>query len=77
RMAHALMEQKAHARAERIAEGNKRKWESSQGGNNSNNRNNNRDNTRHNQQNNQRQGNTRAMTTAPAKQGEEGRVIAR
>ncbi|GJW27268.1 putative reverse transcriptase domain-containing protein [Tanacetum coccineum] len=47
---------------ERIAEGNKRKWESSQGGNN---RNNNRDNTRHNQQNNQRQGNARAMTTAP------------
>ncbi|GJY58986.1 putative reverse transcriptase domain-containing protein [Tanacetum coccineum] len=69
RMAHALMEQKAQARIERIAEGNKRKWESSQGGNNGNNRNNNRDNTRHNQQNNQRQGNTRAMTTAPAEQG--------
>ncbi|GJS49450.1 putative reverse transcriptase domain-containing protein [Tanacetum coccineum] len=34
RMAHALMEQKAQARTERIAEGNKRKWESSQGGNN-------------------------------------------
>ncbi|GJT19845.1 putative reverse transcriptase domain-containing protein [Tanacetum coccineum] len=69
RMAHALMEQKAQARTERIAEGNKRKWESSQGGNNGNNRNNNRDNTRHNQQNNQRQGNARAMTTAPAEQG--------
>ncbi|GJR66685.1 putative reverse transcriptase domain-containing protein [Tanacetum coccineum] len=69
RMAHALMEQKAQARIERIAEGNKRKWESSQGGNNGNNRNNNRDNTRHNQQNNQRQGNARAMTTAPAEQG--------
>ncbi|GKA30797.1 putative reverse transcriptase domain-containing protein [Tanacetum coccineum] len=68
-MAHALMEQKAQARIERIAEGNKRKWESSQGGNNGNNRNNNRDNTRHNQQNNQRQGNARAMTTAPAEQG--------
>ncbi|GJT73715.1 putative reverse transcriptase domain-containing protein [Tanacetum coccineum] len=68
-MAHALMEQKAQARTERIAEGNKRKWESSQGGNNGNNRNNNRDNTRHNQQNNQRQGNARAMTTAPAEQG--------
>ncbi|GKA30223.1 putative reverse transcriptase domain-containing protein [Tanacetum coccineum] len=54
RMAHALMEQKAQARIERIVEGNKRKWESSQGGNNGNNRNNNRDNTRHNQQNNQR-----------------------
>ncbi|GJX06853.1 putative reverse transcriptase domain-containing protein [Tanacetum coccineum] len=34
RMAHALMEQKAQARTERIAEGNKRKWEISQGGNN-------------------------------------------
>ncbi|GJT98649.1 putative reverse transcriptase domain-containing protein [Tanacetum coccineum] len=34
RMAHALMEQKAQARTERIAEGNKRKWESLQGGNN-------------------------------------------
>ncbi|GJQ98076.1 putative reverse transcriptase domain-containing protein [Tanacetum coccineum] len=45
RMAHALMEQKAQARTERIAEGNKRKWESSQGGNNGNNRTNNRDNT--------------------------------
>ncbi|GJU68519.1 putative reverse transcriptase domain-containing protein [Tanacetum coccineum] len=66
RMAHALMEQKSQARIERIAEGNKRKWESSQGGNN---RNNNRDNTRHNQLNNQRQGNARAMTTAPAEQG--------
>ncbi|GJR28054.1 putative reverse transcriptase domain-containing protein [Tanacetum coccineum] len=63
RMAHALMEQKEQARAERIAEGNKRKWEGSHGGNNSNNRNNDRDNTRHNQQNNQRQGNARAMTT--------------
>ncbi|GKA68478.1 putative reverse transcriptase domain-containing protein [Tanacetum coccineum] len=69
RMAHTLMEQKAQAQTERIAEGNKRKWESSQGGNNGNNRNNNRDNTRHNQQNNQRQGNARAMTTAPAEQG--------
>ncbi|GJU20135.1 putative reverse transcriptase domain-containing protein [Tanacetum coccineum] len=69
RMAHALMEQKSQARIERIAEGNKRKWESTQGGNNGNNRNNNRDNTRHNQLNNQRQGNARAMTTAPAEQG--------
>ncbi|GJY71360.1 putative reverse transcriptase domain-containing protein [Tanacetum coccineum] len=33
-MAHALMEQKAQARIKRIAEGNKRKWESSQGGTN-------------------------------------------
>ncbi|GJW50976.1 putative reverse transcriptase domain-containing protein [Tanacetum coccineum] len=69
RMAHTLMKQKAQARTERIAEGNKIKWESSQGGNNVNNRNNNRDNTHHNQQNNQRQGNARAMTTAPAEQG--------
>ncbi|GKA61674.1 putative reverse transcriptase domain-containing protein [Tanacetum coccineum] len=69
RMAHALIEQKAQARIERIAEGNKRKWESLQGGNNGNNRNNNRDNTRHNQQNNQKQGNARAMTTAPVEQG--------
>nr|GEW39659.1 putative reverse transcriptase domain-containing protein [Tanacetum cinerariifolium] len=38
RMSYALMEQKAQARTERIAEGNKRKQESSQGGNNSNNR---------------------------------------
>ncbi|GJU91444.1 putative reverse transcriptase domain-containing protein [Tanacetum coccineum] len=69
RMAHALMEQKAQARIERIAEGNKRKWESSQDGNNGNNRNNNKDNTRHNKQNNQRQGNAQAMTIAPAEQG--------
>ncbi|GJY63382.1 putative reverse transcriptase domain-containing protein [Tanacetum coccineum] len=69
RMAHALMEQKAQARIERIAEGNKKKWKSSQGGNNGNNKNNNRDNTHHNQLNNQRQGNARAMTTAPAEQG--------
>ncbi|GJW92471.1 putative reverse transcriptase domain-containing protein [Tanacetum coccineum] len=68
RMAHALMEQKAQARIERIAEGNKRKWENSQGGNNGNNRNNNRDNTCHNQLTNQRQGNARAMTTAPSEQ---------
>nr|GEX14794.1 hypothetical protein [Tanacetum cinerariifolium] len=64
RMTYTLMEQKAQAQAERIAEGNKRRWESSQGGNNSNNRNNYKDNTRHLQQNNQRQGNMQAMTTA-------------
>ncbi|GKA97722.1 putative reverse transcriptase domain-containing protein, partial [Tanacetum coccineum] len=34
RMAHALMEQKIQAKAERVSESNKRKWESSQGGNN-------------------------------------------
>nr|GEX55909.1 hypothetical protein [Tanacetum cinerariifolium] len=64
RMAHVLMEQKAQARAERIAEGNKRRWESSQGSNNSNNINNYKDNTHHHKQNNQRQGNVWAMTTA-------------
>nr|GFA45229.1 putative reverse transcriptase domain-containing protein [Tanacetum cinerariifolium] len=58
---------------ERIAEGNKRKWENSQSGNRNNNNNNNRgnykDNTRHHQYNNQRQGNARAMTTALTEQG--------
>nr|GFA33316.1 hypothetical protein [Tanacetum cinerariifolium] len=69
RMSYALMEQKAQARTERITEGNKRKWESSQGGNNSNNRGNNWDNTRRHQQNHQRQRNVQEMTTAPAEQG--------
>ncbi|GJT65031.1 putative reverse transcriptase domain-containing protein [Tanacetum coccineum] len=70
RMAHTLMEQKIQDKAERVAENNKRKWESNnnQSGNN-NNRNNYRDNTRHHQHNNRRQGNARAMTTAPAEQG--------
>ncbi|GKC83100.1 putative reverse transcriptase domain-containing protein [Tanacetum coccineum] len=72
RMTHTLMEQKVHARTERIAEGNKRRWECFHGGNNSNNRNNYRDNTRHHQRNNQRQGNEQAMTTAQNK-GEEAR----
>ncbi|GKG19975.1 hypothetical protein Tco_0379776 [Tanacetum coccineum] len=63
RMAHTLMEQKVQARAERIAEGNKRKWEDTKGGNR-NNMNNYRDNNLYHQQNNQRQGNERAMTTA-------------
>nr|GEV68384.1 putative reverse transcriptase domain, ribonuclease H-like domain, aspartic peptidase domain protein [Tanacetum cinerariifolium] len=59
RMAHTLMEQNIQAKAERIAEGNKRKWENSQGGNRSNNnRGNYQDNTRHHQYNNQRHGNT-------------------
>ncbi|GJR66378.1 retrovirus-related pol polyprotein from transposon TNT 1-94, partial [Tanacetum coccineum] len=69
RMAHALMEQKIQAKAERVAESNKRKWESSQSGNNGNNMNNNKDNTRQDQQNHQRQGNARAMTTAPTELG--------
>ncbi|GJY99293.1 hypothetical protein Tco_0516723 [Tanacetum coccineum] len=72
RMAHTLMEQKAHARTERIAEGNKRRWESFQGVNNSNNRNNYRDNTRHHQRNNQRKGNVRAMTTTQNEGAEHG-----
>nr|GEX73856.1 hypothetical protein [Tanacetum cinerariifolium] len=37
RMAHTLMEQKIQAKAERVSEGNKRKWENSQGGNRNNN----------------------------------------
>nr|GEY75913.1 hypothetical protein [Tanacetum cinerariifolium] len=69
RMAHTLMEQKIQAKAERIAEGNKRKWKNSQSGNRNNNRGNYQDNTRHHQYNNQRQGNTRAMTNAPVEQG--------
>ncbi|GJT20466.1 putative reverse transcriptase domain-containing protein [Tanacetum coccineum] len=64
RMAHTLMEQKIQDKAERIAESNKRKWES----NNNNYRNNNRgnycDNDCHNQYNDRRQGGSRAMTTA-------------
>ncbi|GKC44016.1 putative reverse transcriptase domain-containing protein, partial [Tanacetum coccineum] len=71
RMAHTLMEQKLQAKAERIAESNKRRWESNnnQGGNNNNqggnnnNRRNYRNNNRHNQNNNQRHGNARALTT--------------
>nr|GEV30326.1 putative reverse transcriptase domain-containing protein [Tanacetum cinerariifolium] len=68
RMAHILMEQKIQAKAERIAKGNKRKWENSQGGNrsNNNNRGNYQDNTHHHQYNNQRQGNAQALTNAPA-----------
>ncbi|GJX72605.1 putative reverse transcriptase domain-containing protein [Tanacetum coccineum] len=60
-MAHKLMEQKLQARKEKEIEGNKRKWENFQSGNNS--RGNYKDNSRH-QQNNQKQGNARAMTTA-------------
>nr|GEX26546.1 reverse transcriptase domain-containing protein [Tanacetum cinerariifolium] len=55
RMAHTLMEQKIQAKAERISEGNKRKWENLQGGNRNNNpRGNYQGNTRHQQYNNQR-----------------------
>ncbi|GJZ13780.1 putative reverse transcriptase domain-containing protein [Tanacetum coccineum] len=56
---------KLQAKAERIAECNKRKWESNnnQGGNNNNNRRNYQNNNRHNQNNNQRHRNARALTT--------------
>ncbi|GJV86096.1 putative reverse transcriptase domain-containing protein [Tanacetum coccineum] len=54
------MEQKLQAKAERIAESNKRKWENN---NNNNNQRNYRNNNRHNQNNNQRHGNARALTT--------------
>ncbi|GKF69653.1 putative reverse transcriptase domain-containing protein, partial [Tanacetum coccineum] len=70
RMAHTLMEQKLQSKAERVAEGNKRRWENNQSGNNNNwnnnnnNRGNYRDNTRHHQYDNRRQGNARAMTKA-------------
>nr|GEV54061.1 putative reverse transcriptase domain-containing protein [Tanacetum cinerariifolium] len=43
RMAHALMEQKSQAKNERIAEGNKRKWEKNNQGYNNNNNIHNRD----------------------------------
>nr|GEZ83633.1 hypothetical protein [Tanacetum cinerariifolium] len=42
RIAHALMEQKIHAKNERIAEGLKRKWENNNQGNNNNNNSHNR-----------------------------------
>ncbi|GJQ89828.1 putative reverse transcriptase domain-containing protein [Tanacetum coccineum] len=62
RMAHTLMEQKLQAKAERIAESNKRKWENNNNNSNNNQRNY-RNNNRHNQNNNQRHGNARALTT--------------
>ncbi|GKE19901.1 putative reverse transcriptase domain-containing protein [Tanacetum coccineum] len=60
-MAHKLMEQNVQAKKARDMEGNKRKWENFQSGNNS--RGNYKDNSRH-RQNNQKKGNARAMTTA-------------
>nr|GEX03916.1 hypothetical protein [Tanacetum cinerariifolium] len=65
-MAHTLMEQKFVAKAERIAERNKRKWENTNQGNNNNNSKNQgnyRNNNRHNKNNNRRQSNARALTT--------------
>ncbi|GKC54387.1 hypothetical protein Tco_1077132 [Tanacetum coccineum] len=64
RMAHTLMEQKIQDKAQRVAENNKRNWESNNNQSGNNNINNYRDNTRHHQHNNRRQGNARAMTTA-------------
>nr|GEV58412.1 putative reverse transcriptase domain-containing protein [Tanacetum cinerariifolium] len=59
------------AKAERVSEGNKRKWKNSQGVNRNNNpRENYQGNNRHQQYNNQRQGNARALTNAPAEQVE-------
>nr|GEV32521.1 hypothetical protein [Tanacetum cinerariifolium] len=64
RIAYALTQQKLHAKAERVAESNKRKWENNnnQGGNknnntnlNNNNRGNYRNDNRHNQNKNQSQ----------------------
>ncbi|GJQ98306.1 putative reverse transcriptase domain-containing protein [Tanacetum coccineum] len=54
---------KLQAKAERIVEGNKRKWENNNNNNNNNNRRNYRNNNYHNQNNNQRHGNARALTT--------------
>ncbi|GJZ64857.1 putative reverse transcriptase domain-containing protein [Tanacetum coccineum] len=59
RMAYKLMEQKSQARAERILEGKKQKWESFQSKNSSG-KGNHRDNSRQTLQNNQKQGNARA-----------------
>ncbi|GJX06409.1 putative reverse transcriptase domain-containing protein [Tanacetum coccineum] len=51
RMAHTLMEQKLQAKAKRIAESNKRKWENNNNNNNNNNQRNYQNNNRHNQNN--------------------------
>ncbi|GKC07225.1 putative reverse transcriptase domain-containing protein [Tanacetum coccineum] len=64
RMAHKLMEKKLQAKKVRGMDGNKRKWENFQSGNN--NKSNYKDNSRH-QQNNQKQENARAMSTPPNK----------
>ncbi|GKD50612.1 hypothetical protein Tco_1279588, partial [Tanacetum coccineum] len=68
-MAHTLTEQKIQDKAERVAENNKRKWESNNNQSGNNNRNNYRDNTRHHQHNNKRQRNAMAITTTLAEQG--------
>ncbi|GJU33417.1 putative reverse transcriptase domain-containing protein [Tanacetum coccineum] len=63
-MVHKLMEQKLQARNERTLEGNKRKWENFQSGNNSG-KSNYKDNSRQSSQNNQKKGKARTMNTAP------------
>ncbi|GJT70286.1 putative reverse transcriptase domain-containing protein [Tanacetum coccineum] len=52
RMAHALMEQKIQAKNERIAEGNKRRWENNNQGGNKNRNNNNNSNNNNDRNNN-------------------------
>ncbi|GKF40377.1 hypothetical protein Tco_0120438 [Tanacetum coccineum] len=60
RMAHTLMEQKIQAKNERIAEGNKRRWENNnQGGNNNCNNNDNRNNNNNDNRNNNNNCNNR------------------
>ncbi|GJR30523.1 hypothetical protein Tco_1106755 [Tanacetum coccineum] len=74
RMAHTLMEQKLQAKAERIAESNKRKWENKQQHTTTNKQQQQpgklpKQQSRHNQNNNQRHGNARALTTNSKKAG--------
>nr|GFA91733.1 hypothetical protein [Tanacetum cinerariifolium] len=66
RMVHTLIEQKIQAKNERVAEGNKKRWENNnQGGNyNRNNRGNYHDNNRHSQYNQRRQDGAKAMIAA-------------
>nr|GEV27224.1 putative reverse transcriptase domain-containing protein [Tanacetum cinerariifolium] len=64
-MKHTLMEQNILAKNERVAEGNKRRWENNNQGGNNNNRNNHgnyRNNNHHNQYNQRRLDGARAMS---------------
>ncbi|GJW38574.1 putative reverse transcriptase domain-containing protein [Tanacetum coccineum] len=72
RIVHALIEQKIQVKNERIAERNKRKWESNNNNYRNNNRGNYRDNNRHNQYNDRRPGEARAMTTAQNDDADQG-----
>ncbi|GJT77391.1 putative reverse transcriptase domain-containing protein [Tanacetum coccineum] len=75
-MAHTLTERKLQAKAERVIENNKKRWENNQGNNNNLNNNNNnnqvnyKDNTRHHQYNQRRHGNAREMTTSQNKRAD-------